>query len=127
MSLNVACRVETTPAHLFGEAERARDVAVDAWLEDERAAAARALDPSLANQLAERVAHGDEATAVPFGELPLRGHALTRTPLVRVESGFQVPKDLVMQGNRSTFELEPRHSDLGLGVVGLDQRLLITL
>ena len=45
-------RVEAARLHLLGERELAGEVAVDPRMEDERAAAARPLEPLLADQLA---------------------------------------------------------------------------
>ena len=98
--------------HLLGEAHRAGDVAVDSRLEDERPAAARALDPTLAHELAERVTDGDQAASVALRELTLGRHAVARTPFVGVERRLQVPEDLVMEWDWPALELESRHSVL---------------
>ncbi len=89
------------------------DVAVDPRLEDERAASTRPFDPTLADELAERVTDGDQAAAIALGELSLGGHAVARTPLSGIERGLQIPKDLVVQWDWATFQLKARHATLG--------------
>ena len=105
-------RVEAATPHLLGEAHRARDVAVDPWLEDERAASTRPFDPTLADELAQGVTDGDQAAAVTLGELPFGGHAVAWTPLSGIERGLQVPEDLVVQWDWATFQLKARHATL---------------
>ena len=84
-------------------------------LQDERAATAGALDAALAHQLAERVPDGDQAAAIARRQLALGRHSVTGSPLARVERGAQVAEHLVVQWDRSAFELEPRHAGLVLG------------
>ena len=78
-------------ARLLGEANLAGDVAVDGGRGDERAPAARALEPALARQIVEGPTNRDQAAAVPFGQLPLRRELFARLPFGRIERASSDP------------------------------------
>ena len=105
----------------------AREVAVDARAEDERAAAAGPFEPLLAGQLAERPADGDEAAAVALREVALRGEPVAGTPFARIQGRAQVKVDLVVQRDRAELESEAGHragrtsGRRGWGIAGLVQ------
>ena len=85
------------------------DVAVDARMEDERAAASSPLQALFTDQLAEGPSDGDQAAAVALGEVPFRRQLVARDPLAGVKGGLQVQVDLVVQRDGAVSELESRH------------------
>jgi hypothetical protein len=102
-------RIEASALHLLGEAQRVGDADVEPGLEDERAAAAGALQALLSGKLVERSPDGDEAAAVPLRELTLGREAIPGLPLALVEGGLQVEVDLVVQRDGAGVETEARH------------------
>jgi hypothetical protein len=90
-------RVEAAALHLLREAQGVRGADVEAGLEDERPAAARALEALLAGELIEGPPDRDQAAAIAGRQLALGREAVARLPLPRVERGLQVELDLVVQ------------------------------
>ena len=99
--------VETALPHLFGEARPRGDVAIEARMEDERAAPARPFDPALTHQLVERATDGDQTAAVMGRELALRRQLPAGWPPTGLEGGEQVEIHLMVQRDGAELESEP--------------------
>ena len=117
--------IEPTGQHLVREATAAAEVQVEARVEDERAAAARPLDPLFASQLGERPPDRDEAAPVALGQLALGRQPVAGPPLVGIERGDQVDVDLVME--RDGTELEPEAGHRRAWILLRAARMVITL
>ena len=72
-------------------------------------AAAGPFDPSLAYQLTQRVADGDQAAAISCSQLALGGQTASRPELARFERSLKVEIHLVVQRDGPNLELEPCH------------------
>ena len=103
-------RVVAEALHLFGERHRAVEVEVDRGAGHERAAAAGPLQAVLARQVAERAPDGDQAAAVPLGQLALGRQPVAGAPFARLERGAQVKIDLVVERDRARQEPEACHA-----------------
>ena len=83
---------------------------VDRRARDERSASPRPLQPTLAGEIAQRAADGDEAAPVAGGELALRRQPVPGPPLAGVERRTQVEVDLVVERDRARQEPEACHA-----------------
>src|SRR6185436_4858961 len=88
----------------------------DAWLQGEGAATARALEATLASELAERTPDRDEAAAVADAQFALGRQPVARRDLARIESGLQVEVHLVMHRDGTELQAEARHRQTGSSV-----------
>jgi hypothetical protein len=68
---------------------------------------------SLAGQLGEGAANGDQAAAVPLRELALRREEIAGTPFARVERRTKVQVDLVVKRDGTELESEAGHREGG--------------
>ena len=104
--------VEAAAQHLLAEALRVRQVTVDARRDDGGAASSGTQQASLAGQLAQRAADGDEAAAVAAGQLALRWQQLVGAPLAGVQRAAQVEIDLVVQRDGAELQAGAGQSSL---------------
>jgi hypothetical protein len=75
--------------------------------------AAPPVQPSLAGQLREGTADGDQAAAVALRELALRREEIAGTPFARVERRAKVQVDLVVKRDGTELESEAGHREGG--------------